>query len=216
MRSTAMPPSPRKVLQFAGVFLVSFLALLWLYPKVLPFWEPMPIGLANNLMRGQSPPTVIEAVPTGGWQSYILRGGAREEFYSWQEFVKHLVYLNLALLPALLLATPVGWRKRLMLLGIGLAALVVVHALSLVTLVRGYICLQSDADSFWCNFLLRGAYASGQITAALLWAALTWKHWLPASKVPLRVKVDRKVGRNEPCPCGSGRKYKRCCGRKAG
>lgn len=22
-----------------------------------------------------------------------------------------------------------------------------------------------------------------------------------------------KVGRNEPCPCGSGRKYKRCCGR---
>ena len=21
-----------------------------------------------------------------------------------------------------------------------------------------------------------------------------------------------KVGRNDPCPCGSGRKYKRCCG----
>lgn len=24
---------------------------------------------------------------------------------------------------------------------------------------------------------------------------------------------DRKVGRNEPCPCGSGKKYKYCCGR---
>ena len=24
--------------------------------------------------------------------------------------------------------------------------------------------------------------------------------------------LGRKVGRNEPCPCGSGRKYKRCCG----
>jgi yecA family protein len=24
--------------------------------------------------------------------------------------------------------------------------------------------------------------------------------------------VGRKVGRNEPCPCGSGKKYKRCCG----
>jgi uncharacterized protein len=23
---------------------------------------------------------------------------------------------------------------------------------------------------------------------------------------------DAKIGRNEPCPCGSGRKYKRCCG----
>ena len=22
----------------------------------------------------------------------------------------------------------------------------------------------------------------------------------------------RKVGRNEPCPCGSGKKYKKCCG----
>ncbi|MGH6777570.1 MAG: SEC-C metal-binding domain-containing protein, partial [Bradyrhizobium sp.] len=21
-----------------------------------------------------------------------------------------------------------------------------------------------------------------------------------------------KVGRNDPCPCGSGQKYKRCCG----
>jgi preprotein translocase subunit SecA len=24
-----------------------------------------------------------------------------------------------------------------------------------------------------------------------------------------------KVGRNDPCPCGSGKKYKHCCGRKA-
>ena len=22
-----------------------------------------------------------------------------------------------------------------------------------------------------------------------------------------------KVGRNDPCPCGSGKKYKQCCGR---
>ncbi|WP_257791156.1 SEC-C metal-binding domain-containing protein [Salicibibacter kimchii] len=27
----------------------------------------------------------------------------------------------------------------------------------------------------------------------------------PAKKV-------EKVGRNEPCPCGSGKKYKKCCG----
>jgi len=24
--------------------------------------------------------------------------------------------------------------------------------------------------------------------------------------------AGRKVGRNDPCPCGSGRKYKKCCG----
>jgi len=27
------------------------------------------------------------------------------------------------------------------------------------------------------------------------------------------VREDRKVGRNEPCPCGSGKKYKHCHGR---
>jgi len=26
------------------------------------------------------------------------------------------------------------------------------------------------------------------------------------------VRERQKVGRNDPCPCGSGRKYKRCCG----
>ena len=24
-------------------------------------------------------------------------------------------------------------------------------------------------------------------------------------------RVEKKVGRNEPCPCGSGKKYKNCC-----
>ncbi|MFQ6093316.1 MAG: preprotein translocase subunit SecA [bacterium] len=27
------------------------------------------------------------------------------------------------------------------------------------------------------------------------------------------VRVGRKIGRNDPCPCGSGRKYKKCCGK---
>jgi uncharacterized protein YchJ len=26
-------------------------------------------------------------------------------------------------------------------------------------------------------------------------------------------KDEPKVGRNDPCPCGSGKKYKKCCGR---
>lgn len=26
-------------------------------------------------------------------------------------------------------------------------------------------------------------------------------------------KKDKKIGRNDPCPCGSGKKYKKCCGR---
>ncbi len=31
---------------------------------------------------------------------------------------------------------------------------------------------------------------------------------------PLKPKAaSRKVGRNELCPCGSGKKYKKCCGK---
>ncbi len=29
------------------------------------------------------------------------------------------------------------------------------------------------------------------------------------------VVKDKKVGRNDPCPCGSGKKYKKCCGANA-
>jgi SEC-C motif-containing protein len=29
------------------------------------------------------------------------------------------------------------------------------------------------------------------------------------------VREDPKVGRNDPCPCGSGKKYKKCCGAKS-
>ena len=30
---------------------------------------------------------------------------------------------------------------------------------------------------------------------------------------PEPVRVEKKVGRNDPCPCGSGKKYKSCHGR---
>jgi preprotein translocase subunit SecA len=30
------------------------------------------------------------------------------------------------------------------------------------------------------------------------------------------VRPERKVGRNEPCPCGSGKKFKHCHGALAG
>lgn len=28
-----------------------------------------------------------------------------------------------------------------------------------------------------------------------------------------KMAVSNKVGRNDPCPCGSGKKYKKCCGK---
>jgi len=44
-------------------------------------------------------------------------------------------------------------------------------------------------------------------------AAMAASHRSEEAREPF-VRKTKKVGRNEPCPCGSGRKYKHCCGRK--
>ena len=38
----------------------------------------------------------------------------------------------------------------------------------------------------------------------------------PVKKKPVVHKKNEKVGRNDPCPCGSGKKYKKCCGLSEG
>ena len=34
-------------------------------------------------------------------------------------------------------------------------------------------------------------------------------HFPPLDNMPIK---NQKIGRNDPCPCGSGKKYKKCCG----
>ncbi|MCD6249806.1 MAG: SEC-C domain-containing protein, partial [candidate division Zixibacteria bacterium] len=36
----------------------------------------------------------------------------------------------------------------------------------------------------------------------------------PAGTEAMVAKIESKISRNAPCPCGSGRKYKKCCGRR--
>jgi hypothetical protein len=68
--------------------------------------------------------------------------------------------------------------------------------------------------------LLDGRYKAAELTAAIIRLCL---RSLSAGEVayqdireePNIIPFDRqaRVGRNGPCPCGSGRKYKHCCGR---
>ncbi len=37
---------------------------------------------------------------------------------------------------------------------------------------------------------------------------------MPGKGTPI-VRTSPKIGRNDPCPCGSGKKYKKCCGKNA-
>ncbi len=38
-----------------------------------------------------------------------------------------------------------------------------------------------------------------------------YRFWLAQRGVETIHRAQPKVGRNEPCPCGSGKKYKKCC-----
>ena len=40
-----------------------------------------------------------------------------------------------------------------------------------------------------------------------------WMYSYGAMTPTTVVREGRKIGRNEPCPCGSGKKYKNCCGK---
>ncbi len=43
----------------------------------------------------------------------------------------------------------------------------------------------------------------------------TRKQLYKKQKLSGTVVKGKKIGRNEPCPCGSGKKYKNCCGKNA-
>jgi preprotein translocase subunit SecA len=56
-----------------------------------------------------------------------------------------------------------------------------------------------------------------ELSETLLSESFLWDDLVPENPPKVLAKEHgapvRKVGRNEPCPCGSGRKYKHCHGR---
>ena len=57
----------------------------------------------------------------------------------------------------------------------------------------------------------RGRIADAQSLSALIHALTPEFQQLCDGKTPTLKRVAAKIGRNDPCPCGSGRKYKKCC-----
>lgn len=43
----------------------------------------------------------------------------------------------------------------------------------------------------------------------------TRKELYKKQKASGTIRKEKKIGRNDPCPCGSGLKYKKCCGKNA-
>lgn len=77
------------------------------------------------------------------------------------------------------------------------------------------VSLEVERDT--CRWLIEQGHESvGQGKAFLLAeaAALAQRYGDPdglLQPVPTPIRAANKIGRNDPCPCGSGQKYKRCC-----
>jgi hypothetical protein len=159
------------------MFLVLFTVSLVIYPWLLKVYQPATLGVANVIMARMDPPTSIVIGKNGGWQALDTSGGYTRGISRWRSWQKHLHYLSLALLPALILATPAPWPTRFKLLAIAMPLLFIVHSVTIVGVVRAQYCYLVDRNNFWCIWLLRAVNTSGQLFGAGLWALLTWRYW---------------------------------------
>jgi hypothetical protein len=178
-----MKPKLRRLLSFT-LWLVPLLVVFFaLYVGVLHRVYPPTVHAAANLVTERlSPPSLMVLGPSG-WSAYSIKpDGARRWLKSWEDL--DWIYINLVLLPALLLATPTTWPTRLRLLGMGIVLLFLVHVLSVIGLSRGYVCSDRTRGGFVCMCVLRIAYTSGQYSTMVLWIPLTWRHWFRKPERP--------------------------------
>ncbi len=120
------------------------------------------------------------------------------------EFALSFVYLA-----ALAVMTPLARLKRAWpLLALSFVALFVAQFIAL--------CVRVAGSFLW----FEGSAAAGVVDRITLLGMFAVTHALPFFLyAPVLLKsglggpaATASVGRNEPCPCGSGKKYKRCCG----
>ena len=153
------------MLRRLGIFVATFipisLVFLWLYAGWIEVYEPLPLQASNAIQHRLAPGTRVAVLDTGHWQSFFDHPDGREWYLRrWDAPVKHMIFLNLVLLPGLLLATPAPWRTRLVLLALGLLGAFLCHVLAITTLVRGYLYLRTASDGAGNVYVADGGGAS--------------------------------------------------------
>lgn len=129
------------------------------------------------------------------------------------------------LLVALILATPGwSWRRRGAALAVGLGLLTLTQIVFvLITIVATQLSPVASPEGmiagpmvspikqriFYALYYFFDLTGRGFFALAI-YLGLVALAWSPAEPTTPR-PAGRRVGRNDPCPCGSGLKYKRCC-----
>jgi len=89
-------------------------------------------------------------------------------------------------------------------------------ATSVVPVLRAYLAFLEEHAVVLQTFELKNALEStaGEFEETVRTGSS--HHHTPVMKGKPFVHKVEKVGRNDPCPCGSGRKFKQCCARLGG
>jgi hypothetical protein len=65
--------------------------------------------------------------------------------------------------------------------------------------------------AFLARLESEGRLGGGRVLGAFVKALMPSYIEAASGKVKPIVRAGSKIGRNDPCPCGSGKKYKKCC-----
>ena len=202
-----------KLLWFIGKFVLFLILLALVWPFLAPGYSKLLIWPANKLLALGGIPIELR-LEEEGIKSYLLtkgpdlqNSGSKPSPFRMKIFGSY----EIILLIALFLATP--GLKALKRLGLTAAALGTIFIYHVVDIVLGIRLLYRPSPFYSWAYMLS---IFGQLWVPLLiWGLLTFRYWLPKPRTAMVTTTRRKIRPNDPCPCGSGKKYKRCCGKRS-
>jgi len=211
---TEAPPltATARLALFAGFVLVGYAGVYLLCALLQESLASLLAAGAQAVSRLVSP-----------WIEFSARGHdiyftvkRRPGFEAWVD--SRLIVANLPLLITLVLMTPgMRWQRRAVRGLVGIALLLSAHVAVLITKVQvvlisakhplaGSPALWSMVDDFF-------EVVGKTFFPILIWLALCLPYMLGAvDNRREQASKQAESGRNSPCPCGSGKKYKKCCG----
>ena len=88
------------------------------------------------------------------------------------------------------------------------------HGLEIIATEKGLADDQEGVVEFRALYTANGEFCNHHEVAKFVKEDDGWKFddGELVGETP-KVREEPKIGRNDPCPCGSGKKYKKCCGK---
>ena len=202
-----------RLLLLAVVLYLAFLPIWWYSLQVLAAGA----GTAADWIYGFLDPRV-SIRPDGRIVRVVVAAPPELAPQSTSGLRLDTVSYGLPMLAALVIATHAGSimaKVRALAAGLGvMAALTIPAVLAWAKLtclqVDDQIAMSGDRSSF-LYYAFHGYAVSQPVIAVTLWLGMMM---LGMFKVKDAAQPGIAVARNAPCPCGSGRKYKKCCGQK--